>query len=498
MTLLQPLPPSDSAPSSSTLLSPYYDPLDVDAFFRLVDQTPSHQKNDLIRIGCKKDPMVLARIIWPKWKFTSLHRAFLDNAILNKRSLTLAPRGSAKSTVNVSLLSVWTAINNRHLKQAVLCQNETAAIMFLEQIQKILESRVIVLLFGEYKSDVWTQKAIRFAGSDPMEKDPSIGAYGWGSKALTGKHADILFGDDIVTVEHHDSAHLRVKFARWMGMVPGGVVMSHSMEIYAGTRYHPDDYYATMMDLGYAVNPKETREIFDYEKFGTNLDALTRDDLIWPEKYSLEFVKEKAAKPYEFKLQFLNRVDGLDGLIFRRAWFKQISLDHFNNLDTVIGVDTAYKTAAKNDYSAIAAFAKLPTGEMIVLDVVRGHWSVGELESAIDRTFRKYAARMIIVEEFAARRSENINRTYLIQSLRSMGLPVKSVSPTKDKVARYWEMQPYYEIGQIWHRPGLSRLEDEMISAPNGENDDQIDAVWLGFNYFQHPQKAGTMGPRVF
>lgn len=481
-------PCESSKPLNKTKLSQWYDPLDVDAFFDLVDTLEGQERLEMIKIGCRSDPLVLAKVIWPTWTFSErLHRVYVENAVYNKRSLTLGPRGSAKSTVVVTLLAVWALINDRNITMCVISQSGDASVEFLEEVKDILEDEVIVLLFGEFKSQVWTQKKIKVAGRTKKGKMASLAAYGWGSKTFTGKHFDIVFGDDMVTTEHHDSAHLRKKFSRWMGMVLGGVAESESVEIFAGTRYHPDDYYAEMMELGYAINPKHTREIVDWDGIDGDLNRITRSDLLWPEKYTVEFIKERALKRYEFQLQFLNRVDGLDGVIFRRAWFNHPRFDNLPKMHVVIGVDTAYKQATKNDYSAIVALGKLPTGQFMVLEAIRGKWSSIELKNQVKSMYQRRAARKIIVEEFKKNRAENANRTFLVQELRYMNLPVQVISPNKDKVVRYWDMSPLYESGQFWHNHGLRVLEDEMISLPNSEHDDLADALWLAYNDFVRP-----------
>lgn len=467
--------------------------LDVDAFFEdLATIENEEEQHEILRQGIMADPFVLARIIWPDYEFhhDGFHREYLENAIYNQKSLTLGPRDSAKSTVVVTLLSTWAIIKDRNVTIAVLTQAEDASKDFVQEVQDALEDPCIVRLFGKFKSSQWTTERFNVEGRTRKGRNRTLSAYGWGSKKFTGKHTDLIFGDDMVGNEHHDSAHVRRKFANWIGMCLDGVASAHTQLAFAGTRYHPDDYYGQMITDGFAVNSERTRQAFDWAKFENDMDALTQADLLWSERMTVEDMKYKARNVYTFKLQFLNRVDGLDGLIFKKAWFAEFDFQHFNAAHVVIGVDTAYKTASKNDYSAVVAMGRVNTGQFIVLDARHGHWSSQELKAEIYAMYQRYAAKQIIVEEFARAKSENANRFFLLQELRTyqlpsghtVALPAKSVRPDKDKVARYHEIAPFYECGMVWHRPGLTALQNEMLGLPNGENDDMADALWIAFN----------------
>jgi predicted phage terminase large subunit-like protein len=59
-------------------------------------------------------------------------------------------------------------------------------------------------------------------------------------------------------------------------------------------------------------------------------------------------------------------------------------------------------------------------------------------------------------------------------------LPARAVRPERDKVFRSRSLAARYEAGKVFHLkngPGIRQLESEMMSFPNSEHDDLIDAL---------------------
>jgi predicted phage terminase large subunit-like protein len=70
--------------------------------------------------------------------------------------------------------------------------------------------------------------------------------------------------------------------------------------------------------------------------------------------------------------------------------------------------------------------------------------------------------------------------TFVREILGDTTLPARAVRPDKDKVSRSRALAARYESGKVFHlngAPGIDDLEHELMSFPNGEHDDLVDAL---------------------
>ena len=61
--------------------------------------------------------------------------------------------------------------------------------------------------------------------------------------------------------------------------------------------------------------------------------------------------------------------------------------------------------------------------------------------------------------------------------LRQTTLPIKGVTPDKDKVTRAQPLALRYEQGLVSHEQLPSWFEDELLAFPQGAHDDSVDAL---------------------
>lgn len=209
---------------------------------------------------------------------------------------------------------------------------------------------------------------------------------------------------------------------------------------------------------------------------------------LWPERFSLDDMRrtEKRIGSHAFAALYGQSPYIKGGNIFKEGWWRRYEkVDHKNNKTYVdeqevsavcIAVDTAFKTAQSNDFSVFLVMALLKTGDIAIIDVKRGKWEFPELKRlmlSMNGVWRGKGLRAFYVEDKASGQS-------LIQEMkRETGISVIAHKVAFDKTQRANSVTPLVEGGRVLipkSAPWLDDFMQEMISFPNGVNDDQVDA----------------------
>lgn len=171
-----------------------------------------------------------------------------------------------------------------------------------------------------------------------------------------------------------------------------------------------------------------------------------------------------------FRQEYLAEFLDWQGALFKREWIRYG--EPAGPLPTYMGVDLAISTREGADYTAIAVISRDPEGRIWVRDVVRGRWTFHETLRQIASLAERWRPKLIAVEKV------QYQAAVVQELLRTTKLPVKGVNPDRDKAARAMLLQPRYEQGLVYHSPSLPReFEDELLVFPEGEHDDQVDAL---------------------
>jgi predicted phage terminase large subunit-like protein len=151
----------------------------------------------------------------------------------------------------------------------------------------------------------------------------------------------------------------------------------------------------------------------------------------------------------------------------------------------VLSCDPAGKAGAHNDYTAITVCG-YDSKQIHVLHVARGHWTVLQMRSRIEALAHDWNADPVIIEDTSTGMG-------LIQLLRSeTSLNVIGRQPKGSKEVRMSQHEARFEAGNValpkeahW----LADFEAELLTFPNGRNDDQVDALLLFLDWFQKRER---------
>lgn len=142
-----------------------------------------------------------------------------------------------------------------------------------------------------------------------------------------------------------------------------------------------------------------------------------------------------------------------------------------DNTNLYMGVDLAISDKKGSDYTAISIIGKHENGNIYIVDVFRFKEPFHRILEIIEQTASKYKPKKIVIETVQF-------QTAIVQELlRNTKLPVKGVRPDKSKDVRFFPLLMRYEAGFVYHSKNLFEYENEVLSFPDSEHDDMVDAA---------------------
>lgn len=197
-----------------------------------------------------QQPVKIGRMLGFK-DLTDLHNEWLRDMICGKGDRLLqSHRGSYKTTC-VSLALAEIMVLRPRLRVLFLRKTDTDVQEIVEQIRRILEDpRTVYLarvIYGvDLKFTASNRNELRTNLSEDIKGTPQLTALGT-LGSLTGKHFDLIFTDDIVTLQDRASRAERERVKKIYQELhnllnPGGRIYN------TGTPWHPDDAFGLMPD----------------------------------------------------------------------------------------------------------------------------------------------------------------------------------------------------------------------------------------------------------
>jgi len=218
---------------------------------------------------------------------------------------------------------------------------------------------------------------------------------------------------------------------------------------------------------------------------------LPSDKPLWPEFWEKNaLLSIKASLPVgKWNAQWQQNPTGSESAIIKREWWNPWQEKKIPRIDYILqSYDTAFSKKETADYSAITTWGIFKPEDggpdnIILLDAQRGRWNFPELKEVAFEEHEYWEPDMVLVEAKAT-------GTPLIDELRLRGIPALGFSPGKgsDKVTRMHMVAPLFEAGMVW-APDDKKFADEVIeevvSFPNGDNDDYCDSMTLALMRFR-------------
>lgn len=297
-------------------------------------------------------------------------------------------------------------------------------------------------------------------------------------------HNCLIIDDPLKSREEADSRLIRDKLWDWYAstaytrLMPGGAV------VLIQTRWHEDDLAGRLM-LGH-----ENWEVLNLPAIAEHGDMLGRPvgQALWPEQYPLKTLEDIKATigEREFAALYQQRPSPLEGALFRRDWIGRQVVPR-SGTRIAMGVDLALSNKQSADYTAIVVIARDEFGKLYVLDAVRERVDFPSALRMIRNMADKWNPKAIAIEQVA------YQAVVVQELLRQTTLPIRGVTPDKDKVTRAQPLALRYEQGLVHHAQLPSWFEDELLAFPQSQHDDAVDALVYAYQAVMKMSVSGDV-----
>jgi hypothetical protein len=490
-------------------------------------------KFDLVRQEAEGDLEKFIRLVTPRRMLGAVHIELIQwwtRQDAKSHQLVLLPRDHQKSAL-VAYRVAWEITRNPAVRILYISSTSNLATKQLSFIKKILTSDIYryywpeMINVEEAKREKWTETEISV--DHPKRKletvrDPTIFTAGL-TTTVTGLHCDIAVLDDVVVKENAYTEEGRKKVEEQYSLL-SSVESTEGKEWAVGTRYHPNDLYATLV--------KQTIEEIDEEGSKLPSEALyevferqveSRGDgsgeYIWPVQVGYD------GKKYGFDSRILarKRAQYLDRIQFRAQYYNDpndpenapIGREHFQyfdrkylsyegghwyfkntRLNVTAAIDFAFSRGKKADWTSIVVVGVDNAQNYYVLDIDRFKTDkISEYYAHILLMHQRWHFRKLRAEVVAA-------QDVIVKDLRTnyiqrfgLGLVVEDARPTRHEGTKEERiaatLEPRYSNRQMWHyQGGLTQTLEEELVMSNPPHDDIKDCLSIAVQAAVAPSTA--------
>jgi predicted phage terminase large subunit-like protein len=388
-----------------------------------------------------------------------------------KRLMLLLPPGSAKSTYASRIFPVWWFAH--HPASAVIAASHTATLA--EHFGRSVRDLVVE---KGHDLGLTLRQDVRAAGNFEISDGSQYFAIGVRG-AVTGRRADLALVDDpIRSLNDADSFSCREHLWEWFRSELLTRMKPHGRIVLIMTRWHTDDLAGRLIERG-------GWQVLRFPAFAEAGDPLGRPEgaALWPEWEDHKGLQEKKALLGErhfsalfqqaplreagqlFDPRKLRVVDTVPKGACVRAWDLAASLGDAGNPDWTVGVKLV-----RDD-----------SGQIFVDDVIRFRALAAEVAARI-RDAAQHDGRDVAIglpqDPGQAGKAQILYLTQLLAGHRVIATPESG-----SKATRATPIASQIAAGSVAMRRAQWNTEflDELANFPNGQKDDQVDALARAF-----------------
>jgi len=323
----------------------------------------------------------------------------------------------------------------------------------------------------------------------------------------TGERGDRFIIDDPHNITDVESAPVREKTLQWFAeVVPSRLNDKNSAIIVIMQRSHESDVtgYAMAKELGYEhlMIPMH----YDPDRrcktsIGWKDPRRRKGELMWPARFSADQVEElhKSLGPYASAAQLQQiPVPREGGLFTPDNLIKITRLPTREKIDWVRAWDLA-ASEGRGAYTVGALIGRYRTSKrFVVMDVVRGRFSPGEVRDKILATAAYDGVKLPIVLPQDPGQAGKSQVASIIADLA--GFKVKAELQSGSKETRAEPLASQIEAGNVdlmkadWN----DKFVEELRGFPRGNYKDQVDAASSGFNFLNKQKRVSIPNIEIF
>ena len=300
-------------------------------------------------------------------------------------------------------------------------------------------------------------------------------------------HATLYNGSEILFRSADNPERLRGPNLSWAGLDEAALMDKSALDIMVGRlRVEPGRLWFTTTPRG------RSHWLFEYINRGSTdvVHARTLDNPFLPQAY-LDELKSQYSSAF-YRQEVLGEFIDIEGARIKREWLRHGEPpEQFDQV--AMGVDLAISTKEGSDYTAVVVLGRTADGLTWVIAAERTRAAFHGVVSFIQAMAARYSPSIIAIEQV------QYQAAVVQELLRKTALPVRGIRPDRDKVTRFQPLEARYEQSLVWHASGLHEYEDELLSFPEGQHDDLVDAAAYAHNSIQKKpattrQKAEAYG----
>lgn len=341
--------------------------------------------------------------------------------------------------------------------------------------------------------------------------------------SITGKGAHVLVIDDPVKdAEEAKSETVLQNIWEWYSQTAYSRLEGDGAVVLIMTRWSEDDLVGRV--LAQADEHKDDPRYKQWHELVLPALAEENDPLgraegeaLWPSKYDEDwhYNTRLVLGEQAYSALYQQRPAPAEGNMWKRAWWQYYdrngALPKFRRV--IQCWDTAYKEGQENDYSAcitmgmaersfsaeregnVVSLRRQRVFDLYLLDVFKKKVIFTDMIEEMQRQYDKWAEvpgcrpMEILIEDKAS-------GTSAFQMLRhASNLPVISVKPEGDKIARANGVTAWYRLGRVLHPRGAAWLDEyqhELEVFPAGKHDDTVDATTMAVLRLLGPASASA------
>jgi predicted phage terminase large subunit-like protein len=394
------------------------------------------------------------------------------------------PPGSSKSLIASTLFPSWDWIGNPSRRYISASYAQTIA----EKNAKLQRD----LVSGEWYRARWPGREI---GKDDLAKVRMFAnrAGGWRFSTsvtgeVTGRHADVLLGDDLAKAQDVQGRHvidpIAIQEANtfWFNTLQTRRANpAQTRRLLIGQRLHMDDTPGRAIDAGYValILPME----YDPRRscvtvLGFKDPRTVEGELLLPERFPASVVAEDKERlgPRDHAAQ-----NNQDPVRATGSMFKNVAGLRWSAVPksarTIITCDAAFKAKATSDFVSIQVWA-VDRPRFFLIDDRTKRRTFSETVQALRDVRKDYPGVGIYVEDKA-------NGPAIMDTLKDELTGIVAWDPGQaSKISRAEAKAHLFEAGNVYlppdeKAPWLAEYMNELHAFPNGKNDDRVDATTM-------------------
>lgn len=393
-------------------------------------------------------------------------------------------RGHGKSSTITFGKTIQDILNDPEITFGIFSHTRPIAKAFLRQIMREFEgNKVLHKAFPDILWGMDTRQSPKWSEDDGIivrrksnPPEATIEAWGLVDGQPTSKHFKVLLYDDIVV---EGSVTTPEMIEKTMKALEQSYNLSNESFVrrFAGTRWHFNDAYRTVIDRGTAV-PREHPGTVDGTEYG--------DPVFWTKESILE--KRRDMGPHTFAAQILlnPKADSLKG--FKREWLRYYSTAPTKTNNYIL-IDAASSKKKGSDYTAMWVVGLGTDGNYYALDIIRDRLSLTERTERLFALHRKWKPLQVRYEKYGA--MADIEHIKTEQEKQQYRFDITEVGGQTSKVDRIGRLIPVFEQGKFYlpktlHVTNYEKvtvdlvhtfIEQEYMPFPVGVHDDMADSL---------------------